>query len=330
MSDIDNDDEFNEQLQINELEKKSDKTSEKNIYEDNDLLSKDRPSEASKNSELFFQQNNRFTTIENNFENSEEESYNISKRPSNISKTGTNHINCDNIKDDNNNNYKNSRHSKKEKKTKNSEIKRLNLKLILLGDTSVGKTSILTRYVDNKFDDKYKCTVEVERKTKVIDVDLNNTVNMNIWDTVGQEKFRTLTRQYYHDCHGAVIVFDLTKRETFEYLPKWIKELKDNGPDKIAILILGNKSDLTDERVVSPEEITKFIEDNYLFFEVSAKNGNNITLAFDKIREKILEGIYKNENTKDDIDVRIDMNPRDSEELDYLGRSVNEKRTKCC
>ena len=110
---------------------------------------------------------------------------------------------------------------------------------------------------------------------------------MNIWDTVGQEKFRTLTRQYYHDCHGAVIVFDLTKRETFEYLPKWIKELKDNAPDKIAILILGNKSDLTDERVVSPEEITKFIEDNYLFFEVSAKNGNNITLAFDKIREKI-------------------------------------------
>ena len=153
---------------------------------------------------------------------------------------------------------------------------------------------------------------------------------MNIWDTAGQEKYRTLTRQFYHDCHGAVIVFDLTEKESFEYLPKWIKELEENAPDKIVILILGNKSDLVNERVVNSEDITNFIENKYLFFEVSAKNGNNITLAFDKIRAKILEGLYKNENTKDDIDVKININPRDSKELDNLGKTVNEKSSKCC
>ncbi len=326
MSDIDND-EFNEQLQINDLEKKTDRESEKNIYEDNDLLYKDRPSEASKNSEFFFQQNNRFTTIDNNFENSEEESYNISKRPSNISKSEQNHINCDNIKDNNNTNC---RQSKTQRKTRNSEIKRIKLKIILLGDTSVGKTSILTRYIDNKFDDNYKCTIQTGIKTKTLDIDLNHTVSMNIWDTAGQEKYRTLTRQFYHDCHGAVIVFDLTEKESFEYLPKWIKELEENAPDKIVILILGNKSDLVNERVVNSEDITNFIENKYLFFEVSAKNGNNITLAFDKIRAKILEGLYKNENTKDDIDVKININPRDSKELDNLGKTVNEKSSKCC
>jgi Ras-related protein Rab-1A len=339
MSEIDDDDASDEK-QINELYKSGEQMPEKNIYEHNDQ-SKDRPSHTSKNSDLFFQQNNRYTTIVNNFENPEDESEDISKRTSNINKKLTNSNidnidNTNNINNDNSNQNKNIinsnqkdsiKNSKEERKTKSVFTNKIDLKIILIGSASVGKTCILGRYIDNKFEENTKCTINVEKKTKLIDVDLNTSVKMNIWDTAGQERYRGLTKQYYHDCHGAVIVFDLTSKETFESLPNWIQELNENAPKTIVLLFLGNKSDLTNERVVTAENIKKFIGNKYMYYEVSAKNGNNISLAFDKLRVQIMEQLKRNQKNEDENDIKYNVDPRNSKDLDNI---VNEKSSKCC
>ena len=311
----------NENNEIDDLENKE----EQILNDDNDIFSKERPSEASKNSEYFSQQNNRFTTIENNFGNPEDESMrpsNISKndRPSNIFK------NNDNNNELNHNENKNSIRASNRKT--NSLKNKIEIKIILLGDVSVGKTSIISRYVNNSFTEDYRCSIQAEKKTKLIDVDLNTSVRMNIWDTVGQEKYRNLTRQYYHDCHGAIIVFDITKKDSFDVIQKWIDELRSNGPKNIVIIIVGNKSDLTHEREVPFEDIKNKIGNKYPYYEVSAKNGNNIVLAFDKLRTQILKDL--NNNNNDDNDIRYNVNPRDTKELDNLGKSVKDESSKCC
>ena len=306
--------ELDEQINKDELEKKEES---KEIFDDdndNYLLAKERATDSSKNTDYFNHQSNRFTTIDNNFENSqqeEEESIRKSNEPNNENQ------NTDSNKKD------------KNRKTKSGkEI--IEIKLILLGDISVGKTSILGRYIKNSFNEVYKCTIQVERQAKLIDIDLHTSVKLVIWDTCGQEKYRNVTRQYYHGCDGAVIVFDLTNKDSFDNVSKWIEELKTNGPSNISLLIVGNKSDLTNDRVVPINVINKFIGNKYLYYDVSAKNGNNIALAFEKIRAQIFNKIKNIKSKREDSDIRNNMNPRDSKELDNLGEKVNGKTSKCC
>ena len=129
--------------------------------------------------------------------------------------------------------------------------------MILLGEAYVGKTSILSRFIGEKFSESYHCTIGVEYKIKSILIDAYTSAELKIWDTCGAEQFRSLTRQYYRVAQGSIIVFDLTKKETFLYIQKWIKELNNNGNANIPILIVGNKSDLSTERVVPIDEIKK-------------------------------------------------------------------------
>jgi len=307
-----------EQIQIDELAKKEDKE----IFEDdndNYLLAKERASDTSKNTDYFNHQNSRFTTIDNNFENSQQEEEE-SIRKSNLSKDNLNPEIIEN---------RNSNEKIKNRKTKSGkEI--IEMKIILLGDVSVGKTSILGRYTKNSFNEGYKCTIQVEKQTKLIDIDLHTSIKLVIWDTCGQEKYRNITRQYYRGCDGAVIVFDLTKKDSFDNVPKWIEELKDNGPSDISILIAGNKSDLTNDRVVPINDIKKSFGNKYLYYDVSAKNGNNVDLAFGRMKTQIFNKINNTKNKREDSDIRYNMNPRDSKELDNFGEAVTGKSHKCC
>ena len=306
--------ELDEQINKDELEKKEES---KEIFDDdndNYLLAKERATDSSKNTDYFNHQSNRFTTIDNNFENSQQEEEE-SIRKSNVP----------------NNENQNTDSNKKDKNRKTKSGKEIiEIKLILLGDISVGKTSILGRYIKNSFSEVYKCTIQVERQAKLIDIDLHTSVKLVIWDTCGQEKYRNVTRQYYHGCDGAVIVFDLTNKDSFDNVSKWIEELKTNGPSNISLLIVGNKSDLTNDRVVPINNINKFIGNKYLYYDVSAKNGNNIALAFEKIRAQIFNKIKNIKSKREDSDIRNNMNPRDSKELDNLGEKVNGKSSKCC
>ena len=127
------------------------------------------------------------------------------------------------------------------------------MKLILIGDASVGKTNILTKYLKNEFDPNSKATVGVELGTKNIQID-NKIIKVQIWDTAGQERYKAITSTYYKGAKGAIIVYDITRKITFDNIEKWIGDLKVNGDENIIIFLVGNKSDLNDNREVSKED----------------------------------------------------------------------------
>ena len=120
-------------------------------------------------------------------------------------------------------------------------------KLILIGDSCVGKSNILLKYLKNEFDPNSRATVGVEFGTKNIIIN-NKKIKIQIWDTAGQERYRSITSAYYKGAKGALIVYDITRKCTFDNIDKWISDLKLNGDKNICIVILGNKSDLDDKR----------------------------------------------------------------------------------
>ena len=163
-------------------------------------------------------------------------------------------------------------------------------KIILLGSISVGKTSILTRYLNNKFDDNCASTIKIEFKTKLINI--NNTVQakLNIWDTCGDEKFHSITRQYYKDAHGILLIYDITNKDSFDNIIYWQNEVRNNAQEDTVLFLVGNKTDCTKERQISKQEGENKAEElGMIFTEVSAKNGDNILLLFQKIIEAIME-----------------------------------------
>ena len=229
----------------------------------------------------------RYTIVDNNFEedNSRENSIRSRKDNSNLLNENDVIINDSGA------------HSKRESKNiERVSLSFIDLKIILIGDAGVGKTSISERYIDSSFKDVYQATLQVEKRMKIINEDDKTSIRLNIWDTAGQEKFRSITRQFYRDCQGAFIVFDLTKKSSFNELKTWINELKTHGNDDTVIIILGNKSDLTTEREISEDVIKNEIKDKYKYFEVSAKTGNNVSLAFDEMKKLIMQKIKKNEH----------------------------------
>lgn len=159
-------------------------------------------------------------------------------------------------------------------------------KFILLGEVSVGKTCIAVKFVNNEFYDKYVCTVGVEFKLKTLNLSSSISADLQIWDTCGQERFRSITRQYYRDSHGIMLVFDLTSSKSFLEIEHWLEEINSNLVNKndMTILLVGNKCDLLTERQVSYTEASKFAKKHLIdYIEVSAKEGINIYEAFENL-----------------------------------------------
>lgn len=199
-----------------------------------------------------------------------------------------------------------------------------NLKIIVLGDIAVGKTSVINRFISNTFSEVYKTSISCEFQKKEIDIDGETGVNLQIWDTAGEERFMAVTKQYYNDSHGVMVIYDLTNKETFIKMNKWIKNVKDNASKDIVIMVVGNKSDLISQKIDLGDELTPFQKD-YLYREVSAKNGNNVSLAFEELTQRILETIKeKKEKGGEDI-----VKPRDSVPLRKQSKSKSRKKCHC-
>ena len=163
------------------------------------------------------------------------------------------------------------------------------LKFLLLGDSSVGKTSILVKYINNKFDESSISTVGVDYMDKIIDYN-KFKIKLQIWDTSGEEKFRTITKNFYRNADGLLVVFDLTRKETYDHVRGWINEAKENN-DKIKTILIGNKLDLKDERKVENGVAKQFAEKNSLkYLETSAKDGENITESFKAMIDLLFDG----------------------------------------
>jgi small GTP-binding protein len=185
------------------------------------------------------------------------------------------------------------------------------LKFIIVGNSSVGKSNILSKFTDKRFQSSYDITIGVEFATKMISRQ-NIVYKLQIWDTAGQEAFRSITRSYYRGTIGCLLVYDISQRETFDILHEWLGDLKKYCDPSITIALIGNKVDLIEKRVVTKEEGEKFAKDNnLLFFETSAKTGENIETSFIAIIDQIAKKIETNELkliSTDNINLKKDKN----------------------
>jgi len=164
-------------------------------------------------------------------------------------------------------------------------------KLIFLGDQNVGKSCILNRFLNDTFIEDYQATIGLDFQSKSVQID-NQDINLLLYDTAGQEKFRSLIPMYTRDANIILLVYDISNRESFTHLPDWVKDLTNVNLDEVIFVIIGNKIDLNDEREVTLEEGKKFAEErDFLFQEISAKTGDGFselfyTNIFEKIRTK--------------------------------------------
>jgi Ras-related protein Rab-1A len=201
-------------------------------------------------------------------------------------------------------------------------------KIILLGSISVGKTAILTRYIDNEFSDKSASTIKIDFKTKIININTNMVqAKLNIWDTCGDEKFRAITRQYYSNSQGILLVYDITNRESFDKIIEWVNEIRNNAPNDVVLFLVGNKIDLTSKRQISYQEGKKKADElGMLFREVSAKSGDNILVLFEEISEAMVHFI---ENSNEINEEKVNCVSLDGFEKHNQNEFIVKKKV-CC
>ena len=207
------------------------------------------------------------------------------------------------------------------------------LKYIIIGDAAVGKSNLLLRYVHGQFKPEYQLTIGVEFGAKNIEIS-SKTFRIQIWDTAGQENFRSITRAYYKNSVCALVVYDISSRDSFNNVMSWIEDCKNQSPKTIFIVLVGNKSDLEDKRQVTYEEGKELADKNeLLFFESSAKEGTNVEDIFvnsaKEIAKKIEQGYYDLEN--DSCGIKKGIN-RNSNQQIHLGNEQpnNQNNGGCC
>lgn len=169
-------------------------------------------------------------------------------------------------------------------------------KYIIIGDTGVGKSCLLLQFTDKRFQPVHDLTIGVEFGARMITID-NKPIKLQIWDTAGQESFRSITRSYYRGAAGALLVYDITRRETFNHLASWLEDARQHANANMTIMLIGNKCDLAHRRAVSTEEGEQFAKEHGLIFmEASAKTAQNVEEAFIKtaatIYKKIQDGVF--------------------------------------
>ena len=173
-------------------------------------------------------------------------------------------------------------------------------KVLLLGDSSVGKTCFLLRYCDKTFQDAHLSTIGLDYRLKSMTLKNKKNIKLQIWDTAGQDRFRAITKNYYKGANGIILIYDVTNLQTFENVKNWITQIREEANKNVVIFLAGNKADLPEEsRAVQKEDGQKMAEEyNIPFQETSAKEGININETFQELVEKIDEVFSKLEIPK--------------------------------
>ena len=208
------------------------------------------------------------------------------------------------------------------------------LKFVIIGDSGVGKSNILLRYIYNSFSDEFKTTVGVEFGAKNIEIN-KKVYRIQIWDTAGQENFRSIARAYYKNSVCACVVYDISSRTSFEDIQIWIDDCTKQTSKSVLLVLIGNKNDLNDKREVSYEEGEAYAKAHkMLFLEASAKTGHNINAIFERSVKQIAKNISNNvyDLDNDSCGIRIGINKDtfvlgDNEKDD---EDENDYKKKCC
>ena len=196
----------------------------------------------------------------------------------------------------------------------------LKIRLMLIGDSNVGKTSIIKRYCNNQFSPSYISTVGIDFETKYLRLN-GKIINLQIWDTAGQERYKVLAKNYYKNSDGFIIVYDITDKKSFNNVANWITQIKDSASENVKCVLLGNKCDLEELRQVDINQ-GKDLANNYhlKFYETSAQKGNNIQKVFtDLVKGFLNDDNFVNDSERSSI----------STEQRNLRRARNQKKN-CC
>ena len=193
------------------------------------------------------------------------------------------------------------------------------IKLMIIGDSNVGKSSILKQYIKNEFFEKYLTTIGIDFQIKYLNIN-NKKIQLQIWDTAGQERYRVVTKSYFNTSDGFIIVYDITNRESFNNINNWIEQIITLAGKDVRCIIFGNKNDLTNQRQVQKEEGKELAKKyNFNFFETSAKSGNNIEEGFKNITIDVMG------------DIKIIHNKRSSSSiLKRPKKKKTQKKENCC
>ncbi|XP_059749930.1 ras-related protein Rab-2A-like [Balaenoptera ricei] len=180
-------------------------------------------------------------------------------------------------------------------------------KYVIIGDTGVGKSCLLLQFTDKRFQPVHDLTIGVEFGARMITID-GKQIKLQIWDTAGQGSFRSITRSYYRGAAGALLVYDITRRDAFNHLTTWLEDARQHSNSNMVIMLIGNKSDLESRREVKREEGEAFArEHGLIFMETSAKTASNVEEAFintaKEIYEKIQEGVFDINNEANGIKI---------------------------
>ncbi len=196
------------------------------------------------------------------------------------------------------------------------------LKYLIIGSSGVGKSSLLLRYIDDKYSNEHIVTIGVDFKIKTLNIK-NKKTKINIWDTAGQERFKGITGSYYKGASGVMVVYDITDSESFNKVNDWLIEIEKNAPNAVYKILIGNKSDMLEERKITFDQ-GKELADTYgmKFIETSAKSSTNVENAFITMTEDIIESKMK--STKDKPKQQnVILNPSQ-------GNDLTEKKKGCC
>ena len=196
-------------------------------------------------------------------------------------------------------------------------------KIIIIGDSNVGKTNILNKYLRDEFDPNSKPTIGVEFATKQFTIE-DNIIKTQIWDTAGQERYRSITTSFYKGARGCLLVYDITKKVSFENVDRWISDIKSSAEQNLSIILIGNKCDLENQRVVSKEEAEEKSQlYNMAFMETSALNGTNLERAFNEL----IDNVYKNNHQLFEKEVNLLIDEKKTVDINQV---KDEEKKGCC
>jgi len=167
-------------------------------------------------------------------------------------------------------------------------------KVLLLGDSTVGKTCFLMKYTDKTFQDIHMSTIGLDYRLKAMKLKSGKKIKLQIWDTAGQDRFRAITKNYYKGSHGIILIYDVTSIQTYENIKTWVSQIREEASSNVVIYIVGNKIDMEEERKVSKEEGKNLADElGFPFVETSAKTGINVNETFEDLVERV-DKIYGN------------------------------------